>query len=138
MSQTCTRCGFTADDVALYCAICGSALPGEDPAFSTGVLGLRVAHEGDSAPMPPVTETSVGQLASGQAMLVVLRGPQEGSRFVLDPSEPVIVIGRTPECELFLDDVTGLTLGADEQNAALVGGQLANVLERTKRSEETV
>jgi pSer/pThr/pTyr-binding forkhead associated (FHA) protein len=56
--------------------------------------------------MPPVTETSVGQLSSGQAMLVVLRGPQEGARFVLDPTDPVIVIGRTPECELFLDDVT--------------------------------
>jgi hypothetical protein len=56
--------------------------------------------------MPPVTESTVGQLSSGQAMLVVLRGPSEGSRFVLDPADPVIVIGRTPECELFLDDVT--------------------------------
>jgi len=106
MSQTCTRCGAAAEDVALYCSLCGTALPDEDPAYSTGVLGLRVAHEGDSAPMPPVTETTVGQLDSGQAMLVVLRGPQEGARYVLDPADPVIVIGRTPECELFLDDVT--------------------------------
>ncbi|MEI8057764.1 MAG: FHA domain-containing protein [Actinomycetes bacterium] len=106
MSRQCLHCGFNADDDAHFCATCGSELPAEDAASITGVLGLRVAHVGDSAPMPAVNETSVGDLGSGQALMVVLRGPQEGSRFVLDPNNPIVVVGRSPECELFLDDVT--------------------------------
>jgi hypothetical protein len=78
----------------------------EDPSFQTGILGFRTATEGDSAPMPPVSSTSVGDLDVGHAVLVVLRGPQEGARFDLDPALESVVVGRSPECALFLDDVT--------------------------------
>jgi hypothetical protein len=103
-------CGHLAEDDAHFCASCGSALPpvitAEDPAFQTGVLGVRMASEGDSAPMPTVSSTSVGGLSSGEAVLVVLRGPQEGARYSLQPTTPVVIVGRGEDCALFLDDVT--------------------------------
>lgn len=41
---------------------------------------------------------------SRRAMLVIHRGPAQGSRFLLDNDE--ISIGRSPESDVFLDDVT--------------------------------
>jgi pSer/pThr/pTyr-binding forkhead associated (FHA) protein len=37
-------------------------------------------------------------------MLVIHRGPAQGSRFLLDTD--VVSIGRSPESDVFLDDVT--------------------------------
>jgi pSer/pThr/pTyr-binding forkhead associated (FHA) protein len=42
----------------------------------------------------------------GHAVLVVLRGPQEGARFDLDPALGTVTVGRSSDCALFLDDVT--------------------------------
>ena len=41
---------------------------------------------------------------SERAMLVIHRGPAQGSRFLLDTD--VVSIGRSPESDVFLDDVT--------------------------------
>jgi pSer/pThr/pTyr-binding forkhead associated (FHA) protein len=43
-------------------------------------------------------------LPSGSAVLVVKRGPNAGSRFLLD--QPVTSAGRHPNSDIFLDDVT--------------------------------
>ncbi len=43
-------------------------------------------------------------LPSGSALLVVRRGPNAGSRFLLD--QDVTTAGRHPDSEIFLDDVT--------------------------------
>jgi hypothetical protein len=107
MTRECPRCGHPAEDHDHFCAACGAPLtPANEAAFQTGVLGVRLASEGDSAPLPTVDPTSVGGLGHGHAVLVVLRGPQEGARFDLDPSTSTVVLGRAPECDLFLDDVT--------------------------------
>jgi pSer/pThr/pTyr-binding forkhead associated (FHA) protein len=52
-------------------------------------------------------EAGVGEvegLPSGSALLVVKRGPNAGSRFLLD--QPVTSAGRGPGCDIFLDEVT--------------------------------
>lgn len=41
---------------------------------------------------------------SQRAMLVIHRGPAQGSRFLLDTDQ--IAIGRSPESDVFFDDVT--------------------------------
>jgi hypothetical protein len=41
---------------------------------------------------------------SQKAMLVIHRGPAQGSRFLLDTD--VISVGRSPESDVFFDDVT--------------------------------
>jgi hypothetical protein len=107
MARQCARCGHLADEHDHFCASCGAVLePTEDAASQTGILGLRSATEGDSVPLPAVDSTSVSGLGLGHAVLVVLRGPQEGVRFDLDPATPSVVVGRSPESDLFLDDVT--------------------------------
>lgn len=45
----------------------------------------------------------IAKLSSKGAMLIVHRGPGKGSRFLLTDSA---TIGRSPESEIFLDDVT--------------------------------
>ena len=43
-------------------------------------------------------------LPSGAGLLVVKRGPNTGSRFLLD--RPVTLAGRHPDSDIFLDDIT--------------------------------
>jgi pSer/pThr/pTyr-binding forkhead associated (FHA) protein len=48
--------------------------------------------------------SGVEGLPAGSALLVVKRGPNAGSRFLLDQS--VTAAGRHPDSDIFLDDVT--------------------------------
>ena len=85
MSRQCPRCGHLAEDLDHFCASCGAELaPSPDAAFQTGVLGVRIASEGDSAPLPTVDPTSVGGLGRGHAVLVVLRGQVRPTEDQLD------------------------------------------------------
>lgn len=46
----------------------------------------------------------ITSLPSGSALLVVRRGPNAGARFLLD--RDVSLVGRHPDADIFLDDVT--------------------------------
>jgi pSer/pThr/pTyr-binding forkhead associated (FHA) protein len=69
---------------------------------------------GIGAPAEPVTDAdpslsaqdqaTVDALVHGTALLVVLRGPNTGARFLLDADE--VTTGRHPDSDIFLDDVT--------------------------------
>ena len=50
------------------------------------------------------TAAGTDNLAEGQALLVVKRGPNAGARFLLD--QATTTAGRHPEADIFLDDVT--------------------------------
>jgi pSer/pThr/pTyr-binding forkhead associated (FHA) protein len=67
--------------------------------FRADFLGERDVSAGVEAGVWGVEE-----LPSGSALLVVKRGPNVGSRFLLD--EPVTSAGRDPGSDIFLDDVT--------------------------------
>ena len=58
------------------------------------------------APASPSGESVSGVegLPMGSALLVVKRGPNAGSRFLLD--QPTTSAGRHPDSDIFLDDVT--------------------------------
>jgi pSer/pThr/pTyr-binding forkhead associated (FHA) protein len=56
------------------------------------------------AGVSPEEHEVIAALPSGSALLIVRRGPNAGSRFLLDAD--VIVAGRHPEADIFLDDVT--------------------------------
>ncbi len=47
---------------------------------------------------------TVEALRPGTALLVVLRGPNTGARFLLDDDD--VMSGRHPDSDIFLDDVT--------------------------------
>ncbi len=102
----CTRCGQQNPDDSRFCARCGSPLTplGDSPAETTSTLaitGLDADHEADEG---GADEAPVEALPAGSALLVVKRGPNAGSRFLLD--KDVTTAGRHPESDIFLDDVT--------------------------------
>lgn len=60
--------------------------------------------EGDLESLSDEERAAVDALPSGNALLVVRRGPNRGSRFLLDSD--VTTVGRHPNADIFLDDVT--------------------------------
>ena len=110
-SVYCTRCGSPNPEGARFCSHCGSPLgrgsSGERPGESTSTISLG---GWESAPEPEMADESaadaaaVEALPAGTALLVVKRGPNAGSRFLLD--NDLTTAGRHPESDIFLDDVT--------------------------------
>jgi pSer/pThr/pTyr-binding forkhead associated (FHA) protein len=49
-------------------------------------------------------QEAIAALPSGSALLIVRRGPNSGARFLLDSD--VTLVGRHPDADIFLDDVT--------------------------------
>jgi pSer/pThr/pTyr-binding forkhead associated (FHA) protein len=49
-------------------------------------------------------QLAIEALPSGNALLIVKRGPNAGARFLLD--QDVTTVGRHPNADIFLDDVT--------------------------------
>ncbi len=113
----CNQCGHQNPDGSRFCARCGTALarPGAERAAaeSTSTISLA-ALEGalESEPGTTPVESAGGAeesgaleaLPPGSALLVVKRGPNAGSRFLLDAD--TTTAGRHPESDIFLDDVT--------------------------------
>lgn len=79
------------------------AVPGDDVTATYGdEFGAQFAAlDGDVA---PEELEAIAALPSGSALLVVRRGPNIGARFLLDAD--VTTVGRHPEADIFLDDVT--------------------------------
>ncbi|APT84712.1 oxoglutarate dehydrogenase inhibitor Odhl [Corynebacterium aquilae] len=70
---------------------------------TTSVLRADLLKEMESGNQAPAS-TGAENLPEGAALLVVKRGPNAGSRFLLDQS--TTTVGRHPESDIFLDDVT--------------------------------
>jgi len=82
------------------------AVYGETPAETTSVFRADFLNEMDSASAQTAEApvSGVEGLPAGSALLVVKRGPNAGSRFLLD--QPTTSAGRHPDSDIFLDDVT--------------------------------
>jgi hypothetical protein len=84
-----------------YPAAPGSpARPGE----TTSTISLGRADEAELAEDLFPDSASFGALPPGSALLLVMRGPNAGSRFRLD--NDLTTAGRHPDSDIFLDDVT--------------------------------
>ena len=100
----CTRCGHSNPPDSHFCSQCGAPVAGaESPAEQTSTIALT-AIEGEHDEDANGDADAVESLAPGTALLVVKRGPNAGSRFLLD--RDVTTAGRHPESDIFLDDVT--------------------------------
>jgi pSer/pThr/pTyr-binding forkhead associated (FHA) protein len=60
--------------------------------------------ESDQENLSEEERSAVDALPSGNALLIVRRGPNQGARFLLDSD--VTTVGRHPNADIFLDDVT--------------------------------
>ena len=71
-----------------------------------GVPSQDTEHVDTVAPRGLTAEdqATIEALRPGTALLVVLRGPNTGARFLLDDQE--VAAGRHPDSDIFLDDVT--------------------------------
>ncbi|MGV9825476.1 MULTISPECIES: glycogen accumulation regulator GarA [unclassified Gordonia (in: high G+C Gram-positive bacteria)] len=77
----------------------------EAPVETTSVFREEFINELDAgASSGEPADTGVERLSPGTALLVVKRGPNAGSRFLLD--QPTTSAGRHPDSDIFLDDVT--------------------------------
>lgn len=111
----CTQCGQQNPEDSRFCGRCGAAVTGATggssvgPAVDTTSTISLAAIEGDldgeqAEPVEAEQQSSVDGLPAGSALLVVKRGPNAGSRFLLDAD--VTTAGRHPDSDIFLDDVT--------------------------------
>ena len=71
---------------------------------TTSVFRADLLKEMESGAGQVPAVPGVEGLPEGSALLVVKRGPNAGSRFLLD--QPVTTSGRHPDSDIFLDDVT--------------------------------
>ncbi len=106
----CPRCGHPSHPDDRFCGSCGSPLSAEafEQLEHTGsITSIIPAAPGTaSGPMSAVGSGRQFEIPSGSALLVVHRGPGEGQEYVLDQTAEVMRIGRAPDAEIFLDDVT--------------------------------
>ncbi|MEU2431994.1 MULTISPECIES: FHA domain-containing protein [unclassified Streptomyces] len=112
----CTRCGHRNAEASRFCSNCGAPLrpgvPAERAAETTSTISISgiEAYESETTgqtPVPslsPEAQAAVDALPLGSALLVVRRGPNSGSRFLLDGE--LTTAGRHPQSDIFLDDVT--------------------------------
>jgi hypothetical protein len=107
----CNRCGHRNPERSNFCSSCGSPLErgASDAETNTTAIPALVLLPGEPGAEPYTLD--IGDLlhgvSDGGAVLVVTRGPNEGSRFVLSPEDTLVVtIGRHPESDIFLDDIT--------------------------------
>jgi pSer/pThr/pTyr-binding forkhead associated (FHA) protein len=112
----CTRCGHRNAEASRFCSNCGAPLRGGAPheraSETTSTISISGIEAYDSEvtgqtalpALSPEAQAAVDALPAGSALLVVRRGPNAGSRFLLDSD--LTTAGRHPESDIFLDDVT--------------------------------
>ncbi len=88
----CAECGFQSPEAANFCARCGAAL-------------LKPSLDETTQSIEPLEleMTSLLDGISGPALVVRTGGGREGEAFAVAGTT---AIGRSPECNVFLDDVT--------------------------------
>jgi FHA domain/zinc-ribbon domain len=94
----CPECGFQNPEAANYCSRCGALLAKEAGAETT----LSFDVEGAATEEVESLLESLG--IKGPALVVRSGGGMAGQSF--QPADGRTLIGRSPECDVFLDDVT--------------------------------
>ena len=96
----CTNCGHKNPEGANFCSSCGSPLK-EGGGTDTTITFMPGDLETD---LDEEIHISPEELEGGRGVLIVKRGPNAGSKFFLDTD--VTTIGRHPDSDIFLDDIT--------------------------------
>jgi hypothetical protein len=91
----CSECGFQNPESANYCSRCGALLEKGDGAEVT--QAFTADDVGEDA-------QELAEGLEGPALVVRSGGGRAGEMF--RPAEGRTRIGRSPDCEIFLDDVT--------------------------------
>ena len=92
----CPECGFQNSEAANYCSKCGTALVHDAPPPDSTMTFTPEDADLDAASAPEGLQ--------GPALVVRSGGGRAGETFA--PQGEKTTIGRSPECGIFLDDVT--------------------------------
>jgi hypothetical protein len=99
----CPECGFTNGEGANYCQRCGAFLAqpepggGRDPSATTATYQVGETGELEEVPLQKAA-------AGGAALVIRAGGGRAGESFPLQGDR--LTIGRRPDSDVFLDDVT--------------------------------
>jgi pSer/pThr/pTyr-binding forkhead associated (FHA) protein len=94
----CPECGFQNPQAANYCAKCGALLVRDESGSDTTMS--YTPEDGDEEGAALLDEIKT----DGPALVVRSGGGRAGEHFVLE--KEMTTVGRSPECDVFLDDVT--------------------------------
>lgn len=95
----CIKCGTECADTARFCSHCGAQLDRSNDTTSTFAIVDVPAEFGS-----PKVDGAAKGLAPGNALLIVRLGTGDESRFLIDSD--ITTVGRHPESDIFLDDIT--------------------------------
>ena len=107
MALHCTECGFVNGEGANYCQRCGSLLVHDESAGGAGggagadpvTATYRIDESGELVPVEIEQVT-----AHGPALIIRAGGGRVGESFAVEGER--MSIGRRPDSEVFLDDIT--------------------------------
>jgi pSer/pThr/pTyr-binding forkhead associated (FHA) protein len=94
----CPECGFQNPETANYCSKCGALLVKDESGTET--TQQYTPEEADEEAAAALEDLGV----KGPALIVRSGGGRSGETFY--PQGERTTIGRSPDCEIFLDDVT--------------------------------
>src|SRR5690606_41802979 len=122
----CTQCGHHNPTDAKFCSQCGTALvtaaaPAEPAGDATSTMAMvreepERAEREDGGDLATADQAAVDALPARRALLGVLRGPNAGSRFLLNTD--VGSAGRHPESDIVLDDVAVSPCNAEARRSS--------------------
>jgi hypothetical protein len=92
----CPECGFQNPEAANYCSKCGALLHAPESGEQTQTFSPAIREE--------LLEALEQLPESGPALIVRAGGGRTGETFT--PEGPRTTVGRSPDCGVFLDDVT--------------------------------
>ena len=95
----CPECGYQNPEAANYCSQCGALLVTDEPGSET-TMSFTPDDDGEDA----LADARASSASEGPALVVRSGGGRAGEHFV--PQGERTTIGRSPDCDIFLDDVT--------------------------------
>jgi hypothetical protein len=103
VARHCPECGFVNAEGANYCSRCGAFIgQAESPGAQQQATTATYVIDERTGELRPV---DVERVASGGGALVIRSGGgRVGQSFALRGDR--VTIGRSPDCDVFLDDVT--------------------------------
>ncbi|MGJ3509616.1 FHA domain-containing protein [Enemella sp. A6] len=103
----CSQCGYEYQSNARFCSQCGRAVSTDAMANADTTRVIPSVNEEPLQAGPelsPDEEQAINALPQGSSLFLVRRGPDAGSRILVD--KPETTAGRHPGSDIFLDDVT--------------------------------
>jgi len=97
----CPNCEFVNEADAVVCANCNLNLL---PEISSNEITERIISETPEDEVFEDLYRDLEEFYEGLPVFMVVKGPNKGARFRIERSE--VLIGRSSECDIILDDVT--------------------------------